>query len=111
MAEMTIKADSANDPYEFGAPLTKCKHYGREKALLSRHSAFAGDGQREGDGRAEADSRLGADLPAVGFDQALGYSQPEPGASGLGAGHRQEAMEEAREIFRGNAAPRVGDGD
>src|SRR5262245_31840140 len=73
--------------------------------------ALIGDGQREGDGRAEADSRLGADLPAVGFDQALGYSQSEPRASELGAGHRQEAVEEAREILWGNAAPRVGDGD
>ena len=71
--------------------------------------AFAGDGQREGDGSAEADSRLGADLPAVGFDQAFGYGQPKPGASGLGAGHRQEAVEESREIFRENAVPRVGD--
>jgi hypothetical protein len=77
--------------------------------LCSPLGAFAGDGQREGDGRAEADSRLGGDLSAVGFDQALGYGQPKPGASGLGAGHRQETVEEAREIFRRNAVPRVGD--
>src|SRR5262245_14538256 len=78
-------------------------------AFSTPFRAFAGDGQREGDGRAEADSRLGADLPAVGFDQAFGYGQPKSGASGLGAGHRQEAVEEAREIFRRNAMPSVGD--
>lgn len=72
---------------------------------------FVGDGQREGDGCAKADLRLSADLPAVGFDQPLGYGKPKPGASGLGAGHRQEAAEEACEMFGGNAAPRVGDGD
>jgi hypothetical protein len=70
-----------------------------------------GDWQREGDGRAASDFRSSADLPAVGFDQALGYGQPKPRASGLGAWHGQEAVEEAREMFRGNAVPRVDDGD
>jgi hypothetical protein len=72
---------------------------------------FMGDGQCEDDDRAESDPRLSADLPAVGFEQSPGYRQPEPCASGLGAGHGQEAVEEAGEIFRGNAMTRVGDGD
>jgi hypothetical protein len=49
IAEMTIKADSEYDPFEFGAPLTKCKRYGREKESFDfMHGQFGAqpDGRR-----------------------------------------------------------------
>jgi hypothetical protein len=67
--------------------------------------------QHECDRRAASDFRLGADPPAVGLYQPPGYGQTKAGAAGLGAGHGQEAVEDAREISRWNAVSGVGDGD